>query len=69
MDTTSWRENGLNTDIWVFTTRAEAIFHNAKSNNHEIALAILGKYNGTGIHDRYSAFDTLASKTKNYQQY
>ena len=69
MDTTSWRENGLNTDLWVFVTKAEAIFHNAKSNNHEIALTILGEHNGTDIHDRYSAFDTMASKTKNHQQY
>ena len=69
MDTTSWRENGVNTDLWVFVTKAEATFHTAKSNNHEVALDILGKHKGTDIHDRYSAFDTLASKTKNPQQY
>jgi hypothetical protein len=69
MDTTSWRESGVNTDLWVFVTKAEAIFHTAKSNNHEVALAILGKHNGTDIHDRYGAFDTLASKTHNRQQY
>ena len=50
-------------------TKAEAIFHTAKSNNHDVALAILGKHNGTDIHDRYSAFETLASKTHNKQQY
>ena len=69
MDTTSWRENGINTDLWVFVTKAEAIFHTAKSNNHEVALTILKKHNGTDIHDRYSAFETLASKTRNTQQY
>ena len=50
MDTTSWRENGVNTDLWVFV---------AESNSHEIALNILGKHNGTDIHDRYSTFDTM----------
>jgi hypothetical protein len=69
MDTTSSRENGSNTDLWVFVTKAEAIFHTAKSNNHEVALDILGKHNGTDIHYRYSAFETLAAKTKNPQQY
>lgn len=69
MDTTSWRENGLDTDLWVFVAKADAIFHTAKSNNNEVALAILRKHNDTDIHDRYSAFDTLASKTKNAQQY
>ena len=69
MDTTSWRENGVNTDLWVFVTKAEAIFHTAKSNNHEVALTVLKKHDGTDIHDRYSAFETLASKTGNTQQY
>ncbi|MEM4090727.1 MAG: transposase [Thermoplasmatales archaeon] len=50
-------------------TKADAIFHTAKSNNHEVALAIPGKHSGTDIHDRYSAFETLASKTGNTQQY
>ena len=69
MDTTSWRENGINTDLWVFVTKAEAIFHTAKSNNHEVALTILKRHNGTDIHDRFNAFETLASKTRNTQQY
>ncbi len=69
MDTTSWRENGTSMDLWTFVTRGEAIFHIAKSNNHEVALDLLGKHNGTDIHDRHSAFETLASKTHNKQQY
>ncbi len=69
MDTTSWRENGENLDMWTFVTRGEAIFHIAKSNNHEVALDLLGKHRGTDIHDRFKAFDTLARKTKNSQQY
>ena len=68
VDITSWRENGVNTDLWVLVTKAEAIFHTAKSNNHEVALTILKKHNGTDIHDRYSVFETLASKTRNTQQ-
>ena len=66
MDTTSSRENGSNTNLWVFVTKAEAIFHTAMSNSHDVALDILGEHNGTDIHDRYSAFDNLASKTGEY---
>jgi hypothetical protein len=69
MDKTSSRENGSNTNLWVFVTKAEAIFHTAMSNSHDVALDILGEHNGTDIHDRYSAFDNLASKTGNAQQY
>ena len=50
-------------------TKSEAIFLVAESNNHEVALTVLKKHDGTDIHDRYSAFETLASKTKNPQQY
>ena len=39
------------------------------NNNHEVALTVLKKHDGTDIHDRYSAFETLASKTHNKQQY
>ncbi|MGC8562107.1 MAG: IS66 family transposase [Thermoplasmata archaeon] len=69
VDTTTFRENGVNRALWVFVTKGEAIFHTARSNNHEVALEILGEHSGTDIHDRYSAFETLASKTKNPQQY
>ena len=69
MDTTSWRENGYNLDLWTFVTKGEAIFHIAESNNHGVAMAVLGEHNGTDIHDRFRAFDTLARKTGNSQQY
>ena len=69
MDTTSWRIDGRNCGLWTFVTKSEAIFLVAESNSHEIALNILGKHNGTDIHDRFNAFETLASKTKNPQQY
>lgn len=68
-DTTSWREGGENRDLWVFVTKAEAIFHIARSNGHEVAENLLGKHLGTDIHDRFKAFDTLAKKTHNQQQY
>ena len=32
-------------------------------------LGILADHNGTDIHDRHSAFETFASKSKNDQQY
>lgn len=69
MDTTSWRENGENMDMWVFVTKAEAIFHIANNNNHEVAENLLKEHVGTDIHDRFSAFETLASKSHNHQQY
>ena len=68
MDTTTWREGGENRALWVFVTRGEAIFHIARSNNHEIAENMLKEHRGTDIHDRFSAFDTLARRTKLPQQ-
>ena len=68
-DTTTWRRNGENHALWVFVTKAEAIFHVSGSNNHEVAGKILGKHSGTDVHDRFKAFDTLASETHNTQQY
>ena len=69
MDTTSHREDGQNRDLWVFVTKGEAIFHIAMNNGHEVAMEILGDHRGTDIHDRFSAFETLASKSHNDQQY
>ncbi|EQD62955.1 transposase, unclassified family protein, partial [mine drainage metagenome] len=69
MDTTSWRVNGENHDLWTFVTKSEAIFRITKSNNHEVPLAVLGDHKGTDVHDRHSAFETLAKKTGNDQQY
>ena len=43
IDTTTSGENRSNTDLWVFVTKAEAIFHTARSNNHDVALEILGR--------------------------
>ncbi|MEM0133614.1 MAG: transposase [Thermoplasmatales archaeon] len=68
-DTTSWRENGLSLDLWAFVIKGEAIFHMSGSNKHKVALSLLGKHNGTDIHDQFRAFDTLSGKTENPQQY
>ena len=59
----------MNENLWTFVTRGEAIFHISRSNGHEVPLQLLGEHNGTDIHDRHSAFETLAGKTGNDQQY
>ncbi|EQD54879.1 transposase (ISH10), partial [mine drainage metagenome] len=69
MDTTPWRVNGENHDLWTFVTKSEAIFRITKSNNHEVPLTVLGDHKETDVHDRHSAFETLAKKTGNDQQY
>lgn len=65
-DTTKWREGA---EAWTFVTSGEAIFHVTGSNSHEVALDLLRKHRGTDIQDRFSTFETLASRTKNPQQY
>lgn len=55
--------------LWAFVTKGVAIFHVSKSSNHEVALEILKEHSGTDIHDRHSAFESLAGKAKNPQQY
>ena len=69
MDSTSWNIDGNPYNLWTFLTKGEAIFLVSKSNGHEVPLGVLGKHNGIDIHDRHSAFETLASKTHNDQQY
>ena len=69
MDSTSWRNDGKNENLWTFVTRGEAIFRISKSNGHDVPLEVPGEHNGTDVHDRHSAFETLAKKTKNDQQY
>jgi transposase len=69
MDSTSWRNDGKNENLWTFVTRGEAVFRISRSNGHDVPLEVLGEHGGTDIHDRHSAFETLASKTGNDQQY
>jgi len=69
MDDTSWRIFGEDRNLWVFVTKAEALYVIAKSRSHEIPLKVLGRRpNGADIHDRHSAFETLARKTGNRPQ-
>lgn len=70
MDETTWRVNGQNTWIWVFVTKGVALYKIASSRSHKVPLEVLGeKHNGVDSHDRFSAYKTLAKKTKNPQQY
>jgi len=69
IDETSWRINGENVWLWAFVTQGEALYKIASGRSHDVPLGILGeKHNGVDIHDRFSIYKTLASKTKNLQQ-
>lgn len=69
IDETSWRINGLNSYLWVFVSKGISLYKIAHSRSHEVPLEVLGKHHkGVDIHDRFSAYKTLASKTKNIQQ-
>ena len=69
MDDTSWKIFGENRNLWVFVTKAEALYVIAKSRSHEVPLKVLGRRpNGADMHDRHSAFETLARKTGNRPQ-
>ena len=69
MDSTSWSINGNPYNLWTFLTKTEAIFLVSKSNSHEVPMYTLKDHNGTDVHDRHSAFETLAKATGNDQQY
>ena len=69
MDSTSWRINGNPYNLWTFLTKTEAIFHISRGNGHDVPMEVLGEHNGTDVHDRHSAFETLAKETGNNQQY
>jgi len=69
IDETFWRINGENANLWVFVNKAITLYTIAFSRGHEVPLEVLGKkHNGVDIHDRFSAYKTLAQKTKNPQQ-
>ena len=69
MDSTSWRIDGKPYNLWIFPTKTESIFVVRKGNGHEVPMEMLAEHKGTDIHDRHSAFETLASRTNNDQQY
>jgi len=69
MDETSWRIFGENAWLWAFITKGEALYVIARSRGHEVPLEVLGTHpKGVDIHDRYSAYKTLARKTGNRPQ-
>jgi len=69
IDETTWRINGENANLWVFVTKGETLYKIAASRSHTVPLKMLGKkHNGVDVHDRFSAYTTLAQKTKNIQQ-
>ncbi|RLI63393.1 MAG: IS66 family transposase, partial [Candidatus Gerdarchaeota archaeon] len=69
MDETTWRINGENVYLWAFITKYEAVYKIARSRSHKVPLEVLGKnHSGVDIHDRFSAYKTLAKKTGNPQQ-
>ncbi|MEW5936760.1 MAG: IS66 family transposase [Candidatus Thermoplasmatota archaeon] len=69
MDDTVWRKNGENTYLWAFVTKNEALFEMADSRGHEVPEAVVGtKKIGVDVHDRWSAFKTLARLSKRPQQ-
>ena len=69
MDETTWRVDGENAYLWAFITKGEALYVIASSRSHEVPLKVLGsKPRGVDIHDRFSAYETLARKTGNRPQ-
>jgi hypothetical protein len=69
MDETPWRVDGENAYLWAFITKGEALYVIASSRSHNVPLNVLGpKPSGVDIHDRFSAYETLARKTGNRPQ-
>lgn len=60
MDSTSWRIDWNPYNLWTFLTTTDAIFTVSRSNSHEVPMETLKDQNGTNVHDRHSAFKTLA---------
>ena len=60
MDSTPWRVDGIPYNLWTFLTKSEAIFVVRNSNGHEVPMKVLKYHEGTDLHNRYSAFETLA---------
>ncbi|MCD6236609.1 MAG: transposase [Thermoplasmata archaeon] len=56
-------------NLWAFVSKGVTLYKTAYSRGYEVPLKILGKkHKGVNIHDRFSAYKTLADKTKNIQQ-
>jgi hypothetical protein len=69
MDETSWSLNGASSYLWTAATPREVVYRVARSRGHEEAMNLLGPTpKGIVIHDRYSAYGTVARKTNLGQQ-
>jgi hypothetical protein len=69
IDETIWRINGGNVQLWAFVTKWVTVYTIASSRAHTVPLQVLGiKHQGVDVHDRFSAYKTLARKTGNVQQ-
>lgn len=69
IDETGWRIMGMNANLWVFVSKGITLYKTSFSRSHEVPLKVLGKkHKGVDVHDRFSAYKTLAKKTKNIQQ-
>ena len=66
IDETPWRIDGKNRYMWAFITEAESLYVTG-SRSHEVPMTVLGKHEGTDMHDDFSAYTTLAKKSKNPQ--
>jgi len=69
IDETSWRINGDTAYLWGFVSQGEALYRIASSRSHKVPLDVLGTdHAGVDVHDRFSAYKTLARKTNTLQQ-
>ena len=66
IDETSWRIDGKNRYMWAFATEAESLYVTG-SRSHDVPMTVLGKHEGTDMHDDFSAYTTMAKKSKNPQ--
>jgi transposase len=69
LDETPWWLNGTAAYLWVAATAREVIYRIDPSRGHEVALGLLGPSpKGAMVHDRFSAYETVARKTNLAQQ-
>ena len=65
----TWIIDGEPYNLWTFLTKEEAVFQISRGNGHEVPMNTLKNHRGIDIHYRHSAFETLASKSGNDQQF
>ena len=69
MDSTSWNISGNPYNLWTFLTKSKAIFHMSKGSRNEVPSEAFKVHNGTDVHDRHFAFETLAKATRKDKQH